>query len=97
MFLVVFLRANLIPFVNLVPWVEGSQWEIAEFTANWFVIDLLVGHLFSVGSWVAIVDQMLNTCDILDVSFHILGALHYSPLWISVLKEIICVSHGRWV
>lgn len=45
------------PFANSVPWGIGHEWESAGFIVIWFLSDLIVGLIFAIDSWVAIVDS----------------------------------------
>ncbi|CAI9762081.1 unnamed protein product [Fraxinus pennsylvanica] len=93
-FLVVAMR--VMPFINLVPWVQGPQWETADFIVKWFCADLIVGFIFSVASWVAVVDWPISIIEISQETWHILAAFHTPALEIRVLEAIICGKGFAW-
>ncbi|CAA3029113.1 Hypothetical predicted protein [Olea europaea subsp. europaea] len=96
-FLVVAMRVMFIPFINLVPWVQGPQWEIADFTVKWFCTDLIVGCIFSVATWVAVVEWPISIIEISQETWHLLAAFRTPALEIRVLEAIICGSFGRGI
>ncbi|KAI3473981.1 hypothetical protein Pfo_028769 [Paulownia fortunei] len=71
-FFKVFLRMKFMPFANLAPWVTGHEWESAGFIVIWFLSDLMVGLIFAVDSWVAIVDSRRGGREIVKEGCHML-------------------------
>ncbi|GER54302.1 ubiquitin-specific protease 13 [Striga asiatica] len=97
MFFKVFLRMKFMPFANLAPWVKGHELDSAGFIVMWFLSDLLVGLLFSVDSWVAIVDSRRGGREIVKEGCRILTALFGPAFEIRWFEAIICGSVGRWM
>ncbi|KAL2487437.1 hypothetical protein Adt_32193 [Abeliophyllum distichum] len=96
-FLVVAMRAMFIPFINLAPWVQGPRWETTDFMVKWFFTDLIAGFIFSVGSWVAIVERPINITGIFRESYSIFAASLSPAIEIRILEAIICGSVGRGI
>ncbi|KAL6507915.1 hypothetical protein OROGR_024110 [Orobanche gracilis] len=96
-FFKVFLRIKFMPFTNLAPWVKGHEWDSAGFIVNWFLIDLMVGLVFSVGYWAAVVDSRRGGREIVKEGYRILLALFCPALEIRLSEAIICGSAGRWM
>ncbi|KAK6140232.1 hypothetical protein DH2020_026030 [Rehmannia glutinosa] len=96
-FFKVFLRMKFMPFANLAPWVTGREWDSAGFIVIWFLSDLIVGLIFAVDSWVAIVDSRRGGREIVKEGCRILVALFYPAFEIRWLEAIICGSVGRWM
>ncbi|KAL6492698.1 hypothetical protein OROGR_033164 [Orobanche gracilis] len=96
-FFKVFLRMKFMPFTNLAPWVKGHEWDSAGFIVNWFLIDLMVGLVFSVGSWAAIVDSRRGGREIVKEGYRVLLALFCPALELRLSEAIICGSIGRWM
>ncbi|KAI3472069.1 hypothetical protein Pfo_028757 [Paulownia fortunei] len=96
-FFKVFLRMKFMPFANLAPWVTGHEWESAGFIVIWFLSDLMVGLIFAVDSWVAIVDSRRGGREIVKEGCHMLVALFCPAFEIRWLEAIICGSVGRWM
>ncbi|KAL2509334.1 hypothetical protein Fot_32981 [Forsythia ovata] len=95
--LVVAMRAMFIPFINLAPWVQGPRWETTDFIVKWFFTELIAGFIFSVGSWVAIVEWPINIAGILRDSYRIFAVLRSPAIEIRILEAIICGSVGRGI
>ncbi|KAK6147006.1 hypothetical protein DH2020_017918 [Rehmannia glutinosa] len=90
-------RMKFMPFANLAPWVTGREWDSAGFIVIWFLSDLIVGLIFAVDSWVAIVDSRRGGREIVKEGCRILVALFYPAFEIRWLEAIICGSVGRWM
>ncbi|KAL2487436.1 hypothetical protein Adt_32192 [Abeliophyllum distichum] len=97
MVLIVFIRAIFVPFVNLAPWVQDPEYVNLVFIVIWFVIDLIVGYIFSVGSWVVLFEGTTDILEIMKESGNIFLKLIYPAFIIRILEAIICGSLGRWV
>ncbi|KAL3839672.1 hypothetical protein ACJIZ3_024263 [Penstemon smallii] len=95
-FFKVFLRMKFMPFANLAPWVRGHEWESAGFIVVWFLSDLIVGFIFAVDSWIAIVDSRRPGREIVKEGCHMLVALFFPAFVIRWLEAIICGPFGRW-
>ncbi|KAL1565995.1 hypothetical protein AAHA92_01655 [Salvia divinorum] len=95
-FFKVFLRMKFMPFANVAPWVIGHEWESAGFMAVWFLSDVLLGLLFAVGSWVAIVDARRGGREIVREGCHMLVALFYPAFEMRWMEVIVCGSVGKW-
>ncbi|KAL6507914.1 hypothetical protein OROGR_024109 [Orobanche gracilis] len=91
------LRMKFMPFTNLAPWVKEHEWDSAGFIVNWFLIDLMVGLVFSVGYWAAVVDSRRGGREIVKEGYRILLALFCLALEIRLSEAIICGSAGRWM
>ncbi|KAL8508799.1 hypothetical protein ACS0TY_016129 [Phlomoides rotata] len=96
-FFKVFLRMKFMPFANVAPWVIGHEWESAGFIVTWFLSDLILGLIFAVDSWVAIVDSRRGGREIVREGCHLLVALFYPAFEIRWLEAIICGSLGKWL
>ncbi|KAL0347180.1 UNVERIFIED_CONTAM: hypothetical protein Scaly_1734000 [Sesamum calycinum] len=97
LFLKVFLGMKFMPFANLVPWVTGHEWESAGFIVIWFLSDLIVGLIFAIDSWVAIVDSRIGGREIVKEGCRMLVALFCPAFEIRWLEAIICGSAVRWM
>ncbi|XP_051152372.1 uncharacterized protein LOC127266235 isoform X2 [Andrographis paniculata] len=96
-FFKVFLRMKFMPFANVAPWVVGHEWESSGFIVVWFLSDLMLGFIFAVDSWVAIVDSRRGGREIVKEGCHMLVALFCPAFEIRWLEAIICGSVGRWI
>ncbi|XP_073277305.1 uncharacterized protein [Primulina huaijiensis] len=96
-FFKVFLRMKFMPFANVAPWVLGHEWESAGFIVTWFFSDLMLGSIFAVDTWVAIVDSRMGGREIVKEGYNMLMALFYPAFVIRWLEAIICGSIGRWL
>ncbi|KAL0426414.1 UNVERIFIED_CONTAM: hypothetical protein Slati_2816200 [Sesamum latifolium] len=96
-FFKVFLRMKFMPFANVAPWVIGHEWESAGFIVVWFLSDLMLGFVFAVDSWVAIVDARRGGREIVREGCHMLVAMFCPAFEIRWLEAITCGSVGRWV
>ncbi|PIN23387.1 hypothetical protein CDL12_03895 [Handroanthus impetiginosus] len=96
-FFKVFLRMKFMPFANVAPWVIGHEWESAGFIVVWFLSDLILGFIFAVDSWVAIVDSRRGGREIVKEGCHMLIALFWPAFEIRWLEAIMCGSVGRWL
>ncbi|KAL0344647.1 UNVERIFIED_CONTAM: hypothetical protein Sradi_4296000 [Sesamum radiatum] len=96
-FFKVFLRMKFMPFANVAPWVIGHEWESAGFIVVWFLSDLMLGFVFAVDSWVAIVDARRGGREIVKEGCHMLVAMFCPAFEIRWLEAITCGSVGRWV
>ncbi|CAA3029112.1 Hypothetical predicted protein [Olea europaea subsp. europaea] len=94
---VVFLRAIYDPFINLALWVQGPERETIVFIVFWFLMDLMVGFIFSVGSWVVFVDGTTNIIEIEEDTDSMFLRLEHPACKIRILEAIICGSLGRLV
>ncbi|CAI9762082.1 unnamed protein product [Fraxinus pennsylvanica] len=97
MVLVVFLRAMYDPLINLALWVQSPERETIVFIVFWFLIDLIVGFIFSVGSWVVFVDGTTNIVEIEEEMDNMFLRLQRPARDIRILEAIICGSLGRLV
>ncbi|GFQ08306.1 hypothetical protein PHJA_002974600, partial [Phtheirospermum japonicum] len=93
----VFLRMKLMPFANIAPWVRGYEWDSAGFIVTWFLSDLILGFVFAVDSWVAIVESRRGGRDIVKEGCHLLVTLFGPAFEIRWLEAIVCGSFGRWL
>ncbi|KAL6496274.1 hypothetical protein OROGR_029532 [Orobanche gracilis] len=93
----VFLRMKFMPFVNLAPWVRGHEWDSTGFIVVWFLSDLVMGFVFAVDSWVAIVDSRRGGREIVKEGCHMLVALICPASGIRLLESIVCGSVGKWL
>ncbi|KAI3447582.1 hypothetical protein Pfo_004247 [Paulownia fortunei] len=96
-FFKVFLRMKFMPFANVAPWVIGHEWESTGFIVVWFLSDLILGFIFAVDSWVAIVDSRRGGREIVKEGCHMLVALFCPAFEIRWLEAIICGSVGKWL
>ncbi|KAL3642590.1 hypothetical protein CASFOL_013405 [Castilleja foliolosa] len=96
-FFKVFLRMKFMPFANLAPWVKGHEWESSGFVVLWFLSDLLVGLIFSIDSWVVIVDSRRGGREIVKEGYRLFLSLFRPAFEIRWLEVIICGSLGRWM
>ncbi|KAL0375070.1 UNVERIFIED_CONTAM: Adenosine kinase [Sesamum radiatum] len=96
-FLKVFLRMEFMPFANSAPWVTGHEWESAGFIVIWFLSDLMVGLIFAIDSWVAIVDSRRGGREIVEEGWHLLVALFCPAFEIRWFEAITCGSAVRWM
>ncbi|KAG8374233.1 hypothetical protein BUALT_Bualt11G0110000 [Buddleja alternifolia] len=95
-FFKIFLRMKFMPFANVAPWVIGHEWESSGFIVAYFLCDLMLGFIFAVASWVAIVNSRRGGREIVKEGCHMLIALFYPAFEIRWLEAIICGSVGRW-
>lgn len=96
-FFKVFLRMKFMPFANVAPWVIGHEWESAGFIVIWFLSELMLGFIFAVDTWVAIVDSRMGGREIVKEGCNLLMALFYPAFVIKWLEAIVCGSIGRWL
>lgn len=96
-FFKVFLRMKFMPFANVAPWVIGNEWESAGFIMVWFLSDLILGFIFAVDSWVAIVDSRRGGREMVKEGCHMLLALFCPAFELRCLEAIICGSVGKWL
>ncbi|KAK6152393.1 hypothetical protein DH2020_015028 [Rehmannia glutinosa] len=96
-FFKVFLRMKFMPFANVAPWVRGHEWESSGFIVVWFLSDLILGFIFAVDSWVAIVNMRRGGREIVKEGCHMLVALFCPAFELRWLEAIICGSVGKWL
>ncbi|KAK4392152.1 hypothetical protein Sango_1993000 [Sesamum angolense] len=90
-FFKVFLRMKFMPFANVAPWVIGHDGR-AGFIVVWFLSDLMLGFLFAVDSWIAIVDARRGGREIVKEGCHMLVAMFCPAFEIRWLEAITCGS-----
>ncbi|KAL0338453.1 UNVERIFIED_CONTAM: Adenosine kinase [Sesamum angustifolium] len=73
------------------------EWESAGFIVIWFLSDLIVGLIFAIDSWVAIVDSRIGGREIVKEGCHMLVALLCPAFEIRWFEAIICGSAVRWM
>ncbi|VFQ78942.1 unnamed protein product [Cuscuta campestris] len=89
-FLKISIRMKMMPFSDVVPWVKGHKEESVCFTLSWFFVELLVGYVFALDSWVAIVDSRKSGREVVKEGWHLLGTLHKPAMGIKFWESMIC-------
>ncbi|EPS58062.1 hypothetical protein M569_16754, partial [Genlisea aurea] len=96
-FFKIFLRMKFMPFANLAPWVIDHELESSCFILAWFLSDLVLGFVFSVDTWVVIVDRRRVGREILTEGFHLLLLLFGSGFKMRLLEGAACGWYGKWI
>lgn len=97
-FLKVLLRISFMPSFDLAPWVAGHEWESAGFAVIWFLIDIVTCLVFSIESWVLVVNaQRRGAREALREGCQLLGTLFCPAFVINVLEAVMCGCIGRLV
>ncbi|KAM7526199.1 hypothetical protein LguiA_016101 [Lonicera macranthoides] len=96
-FFKIFVRLKLMPFSIISSWVRGYERESAGFLLTWYLLDLLVGFIFAVDAWVAIVDSRKSGREVVKEGCHLLSTLLNPAINIKCLEGMICGSFTRWI
>ncbi|EPS59980.1 hypothetical protein M569_14823, partial [Genlisea aurea] len=96
-FIKAFLRMKFMPFADLSPWIIGHEFESSCFAFAWFTADLIVGFVFAVDSWVAIVDSRRSGREILTQGLHLVRALLGASVRMRLSEGLICGWVGKWM
>ncbi|KAK4353283.1 hypothetical protein RND71_028801 [Anisodus tanguticus] len=93
----VFVRMKLMPFSDVAPWVKGYEKESVCFIASWLLVELVVGFIFAVDSWVSIVDSRKSGREVVKEGCHLLGIMVYPAIGIKCWEVVICGWCTRWI
>ncbi|XP_059305832.1 uncharacterized protein LOC132057309 [Lycium ferocissimum] len=96
-FFKVFVRMKLMPFSDVAPWVKGYEKESFCFVVSWFLVELVVGFIFAVDSWVSIVDSRKSGREVVKEGCHLLGIMVYPAIGIKCWEVLICGWCTRWL
>ncbi|CAH9062938.1 unnamed protein product [Cuscuta epithymum] len=96
-FLKISIRMKLMPFSDVAPWVKGHEKETLCFILSWFLVELLVGFIFAVDSWIAIVDPRKSGREVVKEGCHLLGTLLGPAIEIKGWEAMICGSLTKWI
>lgn len=95
-FFKLFLRLKLMPFSITLPWIGGYQKEISGFLIAWFMMDTLVSFVFSVDSWVTIVNARRSGREIVKEGCNLLATMFYPAVHLKCLEVILSGQFVRW-
>nr|GMC89039.1 Adenosine kinase 2 [Ipomoea batatas] len=93
----VFIRMKLMPFSDVAPWITGHEKESLCFIISWFLVELLVGFMFAVDSWIVIVDSRKSSWEVVKEGCHLLVALLGPAVQIKCWEVVICGSLSKWI
>ncbi|KAK4343021.1 hypothetical protein RND71_038837 [Anisodus tanguticus] len=96
-FFKVFVRMKLMPFSDVAPWVKGYEKESTCFIVSWLLVELVVGFIFAVDSWVSIVDSRKSGREVVKEGCHLLGIMVYPAIGIKCWEVLICGWCTRWI
>ncbi|KAA8518739.1 hypothetical protein F0562_016487 [Nyssa sinensis] len=96
-FFKIFVRLKLMPFSITFPWIKGFERELWGFLFAWFFLDTFVGFIFSVDSWVAIVDSRRSGREIVKEGCYLLSTMLNQAINIKCLESMLCGSFTRWI
>ncbi|PHU06513.1 hypothetical protein BC332_23002 [Capsicum chinense] len=96
-FFKVFVRMKLMPFSDVAPWVKGYEKESLCFIVSWFLVELVVGFIFAVDSWVSIVDSRKSGREVVKEGCHLLGIMVYPAIGIKCWEVLVCGWFTRWI
>ncbi|KAK2974744.1 hypothetical protein RJ640_007171 [Escallonia rubra] len=96
-FFKIFVRLKLMPFSIASSWVKGYERESVGFLLSWFLLDTLVGFIFSVDAWIAIVDSRKSGREVVKEGCHLLATMLNPAVNIKCLEGVVCGSITRWV
>ncbi|XP_059646863.1 uncharacterized protein LOC132293408 [Cornus florida] len=96
-FFKIFVRLKLLPFSISPQWIRGFDKELAGFLLAWFLLDTFVGFIFSVDSWVAIVDSRRSGREIVREGCYLLSTMLHQAINIKCLESVLCGSFTRWI
>ncbi|KAL3536264.1 hypothetical protein ACH5RR_004725 [Cinchona calisaya] len=96
-FFKIFMRMKLMPFSDVVPWVMGHDRESLGFVVSWFLVELVVSLIFSVDTWVAIVDSRKSGREVVKEGCHLLATMLYPAVKIKCWELIACGFLTRWL
>ncbi|XP_049407691.1 uncharacterized protein LOC125871144 [Solanum stenotomum] len=96
-FFKVFVRMKLMPFSDVAPWVTGHEKESLCFIISWFLVDLVVGFIFAVDSWVSIVDSRKSGREVVKEGCHLLGIMVCPAIGIKCWEVLVCGWCTRWI
>lgn len=96
-FFKVFVRMKLMPFSDVAPWVTGHEKESLCFVVSWFLVELVVGFIFAVDSWVSIVDSRKSGREVVKEGCRLLGIMVYPAMGIKCWEVLVCGSFTRWI
>uniref|UniRef100_A0A5B7AEX4 Transmembrane protein n=1 Tax=Davidia involucrata TaxID=16924 RepID=A0A5B7AEX4_DAVIN len=96
-FFKIFVRLKLMPFSITSPLILGFERELFGFLFAWFFLDTFVGFIFSVDSWVAIVDSRRSGREIVKEGCYWLSTMLNQAINIKCLESMLCGSFTRWM
>ncbi|CAN4121530.1 unnamed protein product [Withania somnifera] len=96
-FFKVFVRMKLMPFSDVAPWVKGYETESLCFIVSWFLVELVVGFIFAVDSWVSIVDSRKSGREVVKEGCHLLSIMVYPAIGIKCWEVLVCGWCTRWI
>ncbi|KAF9594774.1 hypothetical protein IFM89_034757 [Coptis chinensis] len=95
-FFKIFVRLKLMPFSITFPWIRGYELEISRFLFTWILSDTVVGLVFAVDYWVAIMDARRGR-EILKEGFYLLSTMMSQAISLKGYEAFFCSSYVRWV
>lgn len=93
----VLVRMKMMPFSDVSILIKGHERESAGFILTWFFVELVVGLLFAVDSWVAIVDSRKSGKEIMKEGCHMLATMLFQSLEIKCWEAMACGTFTRWM
>lgn len=96
-FFKIFVRLKLMPFSIMSSWVKGFERESTGFILSWFLLDTLLGFVFAVDAWIAMVDSRKSGREVVKEGCHLLSLMLNPAINIKFLEGIICGSFTRWM
>ncbi|XP_031120284.1 uncharacterized protein LOC116023424 [Ipomoea triloba] len=96
-FLKISVRMKLMPFSDVAPWITGHEKESVCFILSWFLVELLVGFMFAVDSWIVIVDSRKSGREVVREGCHLLVSLLGPAIEIKGWEAMICGSLTKWI
>ncbi|GAA0186180.1 hypothetical protein LIER_33468 [Lithospermum erythrorhizon] len=93
----VLVRMKLMPFSDVSLLIKGHERESAGFILTWFFVELVVGFLFAVDSWVAIVDSRKSGKEIMKEGCQMLATMWFPSLEIKCWEAMACGTFTRWM
>ncbi|CAN4117080.1 unnamed protein product [Withania somnifera] len=96
-FFKVIVRMKLMPFSDVAPWVKEYEKESLCFILSWFLVELVVGLIFAVDSWVSIVDSRKSGREVVKEGCHLLSIMVYPAIGIKCWEVLVCGWCTRWI
>ncbi|PKI65147.1 hypothetical protein CRG98_014461 [Punica granatum] len=96
-FFKLFVRLKLMPFSVMLPWVQGINREISWFYFVRHLTDTLIGCVFALDSWIAIIDSRKSGREIVKEGCFLVLTMFSQAVQLRCLEEILCGDHLRWM
>ncbi|GAA0152986.1 hypothetical protein LIER_11329 [Lithospermum erythrorhizon] len=93
----IFVMTKLMPFADVSVSVKGYERESKGYMLAWFFVELVVGFVFAVDAWVAIVEWRRSGRVIIRKGCRMLGTLLLPSLVIGCWEVIACRVFPRWL